>query len=119
MWRMATISKYSPRQQIGVGNDERQRADTGENERQHCDIHHKNDKGKLQRGLDGAKTGKRHALVVAGVVLGLNPPGNVIEIEAGEDGGDRRHHEKEGHQQHKPAPMAVKVSAQGQGMAVR
>ncbi len=31
---------------------------------------------------------------------GFNPPGDIIEIEAGENGGHRRHHEKERHQQH-------------------
>ena len=32
----------------------------------------------------------------------FNPPGDVIEIEAGENGGHRRHHEKERHQQNQP-----------------
>lgn len=46
---------------------------------------------------------------------GFNPPGDVIEKEAGENGGDRRHHEKECHQQYQEGAYGCERFSPGPG----
>ncbi len=45
----------------------------------------------------------------------LHPPGDIIEIEAGENGGHRRHHEKERHKQNQPGADGSQCFSPGPG----